>query len=230
MKLPILLSVPHAGWRIPPEVEDICILSQKDILEDGDVGADEIYYSLKEEFAEFVTIDVGRPIVDLNRAADDFRKDGVIKTHTCWEVPVYKVHPTQNIIDALLSRYYHPYHNNLKALAKGVKLGIDAHTMAAEGPPVGPDPGKRRPPVCISNAGFTCPRSWLESLAVSLELSLGKPVSLNSPFQGGYIIRSHASEMPWIQIEFSRAAFLTNAQKSQALMRALAGWVSTLPS
>ena len=29
MKLPILLSVPHAGWKIPPEVQDICILSKK---------------------------------------------------------------------------------------------------------------------------------------------------------------------------------------------------------
>jgi N-formylglutamate amidohydrolase len=60
MKLPILLSVPHSGWKIPPEVQDICILTKKDILEDGDVGAAEIYYPLKEEVETFITTDIGR--------------------------------------------------------------------------------------------------------------------------------------------------------------------------
>ena len=41
MKLPILLSVPHAGGKIPPEVADICRLTDKDVREDGDEGADD---------------------------------------------------------------------------------------------------------------------------------------------------------------------------------------------
>lgn len=228
MKLPILMSVPHAGWKIPAEVKDICILSEGDVLEDGDEGAADIYYPLKDYVTAFVTTDIGRAIVDLNRAEDDFGKDGVIKTHTCWDVPVYQTPPSRILIDSLLEQYYHPYHKKLKALAQNVKLGIDAHTMAAMGPPVGPDSGQERPSVCISNAGFTCPRAWLESLASSLENALGIRVSLNSPFQGGYIVRTHAAEMPWIQIEYSRAAFLSNEQKSKALIAALAEWVSIL--
>lgn len=78
MNLPILLSVPHAGKRIPSEVKETCILSQKDVLEDGDVGTDEIYYPLKGKVPAFVTTDIGRAIVDLNRAEDDFSKDGII--------------------------------------------------------------------------------------------------------------------------------------------------------
>jgi len=228
MRLPFLLSVPHAGWKIPPEVEDICILSQKEVQEDGDVGADEIYSPIKDSVAAFVTTDIGRAIVDLNRAEDDFRKDGIIKTHTCWNVPVYRIEPSQVLIEILTKKYYYPYHAQLKSLANKVKLGIDAHTMAAFGPPVGPDPGIERPPVCISNAGFTCPQPWIKSLAVSLEDSLGLPVSINTPFQGGYIVRSHAAEIPWIQVEYSRAPFLGHEQKSRALLRALLEWNNSL--
>ena len=90
MKLPILLSIPHAGWRIPEEVQDICLLTNKDILADGDAGAAEIYIPLKEKVEAFVTTDIARAIVDMNRAENDFWKDGVIKTHTCWDVPIYK--------------------------------------------------------------------------------------------------------------------------------------------
>jgi N-formylglutamate amidohydrolase len=38
MKFPILLSVPHTGWKIPSEVQNICILTKKAILDDGDAG------------------------------------------------------------------------------------------------------------------------------------------------------------------------------------------------
>ena len=98
MKLPILLSVPHAGWKIPSEVEDICVLGQKEILEDGDVGAAEIYNPLKKKVEAFVTTKIARAIVDMNRAEKDFWKDGVIKTHTCWDVPVYKTFPSADTI------------------------------------------------------------------------------------------------------------------------------------
>ena len=42
-----------------------------------------IYCPLEQYVGAFVTIDIARAIVDLNQAEDDFRKDGVIKTHTC---------------------------------------------------------------------------------------------------------------------------------------------------
>ena len=228
MKLPILLSVPHAGWKIPAEVADICRLTAKDVREDGDGGADEIYFPLKNEVADFITTDVARAFIDLNRAPDDFRKDGVIKTHTCWDVPVYQTPPSDEAVISLLQKYYYPYHLQLKDLSKHVKLGIDGHTMANFGPPVGPDSGQERPPVCISNAGFTCPDSWTQSLAECLEDYLNFPISVNTPFQGGYIVRSHAAEIPWIQVEFSRADFLPNSEKSSLFLEALRKWLGHL--
>lgn len=226
MKLPILLSVPHAGRKIPTEVQDICLLTKKDILDDGDAGASEIYDSLKKEAKAFVTTDIARAIVDINRAENDFWKDGVIKTHTCWDVPVYETHPSEDIIAKLIAKYHHPYHAKLSDFAKKVKIGIDCHTMAAVAPPVAPDNGKERPPVCLSNAESTCPQEWIESFAEYLSQSLGLPVSINQPFKGGHIIRSHSKEIPWIQLEYSRAPFLSDRQKSSKLLDALKKWVA----
>jgi N-formylglutamate deformylase len=228
MKLPILLSVPHAGWKIPPEVQDICILTKKDILEDGDAGAVEIYSPLKEEVEAFVTTDIGRAIVDMNRAENDFWKDGIIKTHTCWDMPVYSTYPSKDTISRLIANYHYSYHAQLSELAKKVKIGIDCHTMAAVAPPVAPDRGKERPPVCLSNAESTCPQEWIESLAQLLSQSLGLPVAINQPFKGGHIIRSHANEIPWIQLEYSRAPFLENKQKSAKLLQVLKNWEKQL--
>lgn len=223
MSLPLLLSVPHAGLRVPEEVESLCILSLREIIEDGDEGAAEIY-SLSAEVDRFVTTDVARAILDMNRAPEDRRKDGVVKTHTCWDVPVYGEFPSEPVIQGLLDRYYHPYHERLTTAAAGMVLGVDCHTMAAKAPPIGPDSGAERPDLCLSNADGTCPEQWFESLAVCLERSFARPVSRNDPFQGGYIIRSHASELPWVQVELSRAPFLSNEEKRTAFLEAISRW------
>jgi N-formylglutamate deformylase len=224
MRLPLLISVPHAGWRVPAEAEPYCILNEKDLLEDGDGGASEIY-ALEKHSNAFLTTDIARAIVDLNRAEDDRRPDGVVKTHTCWNVPVYRPFPPDDVIETLLARYYRPYHQKLTELARsGVKLGVDCHTMAAEGPPVGPDPGVVRPRVCLSNADMSCPRDWLESLQMCFQSHFGADVRLNDPFRGGFITRSHAAEIPWVQVELSRGSFMTNDDKREKVLAALTDW------
>jgi N-formylglutamate amidohydrolase len=173
-----------------------------------------------------VTTDIARAIIDMNRAEDDRRKDGVVKTHTCWDVSIYSESLPDSVVENLIKKYHRPYHNNLRNLAENVMAGIDCHTMAAVGPPVGPDSGKKRPPVCLSNGDGTCPKEWFISLAEIIEKAFGMPVALNNPFKGGYIIRHHAREIPWIQIEMSRAPFLSNREKGLRLLEALQKWIA----
>ena len=224
MKLPVLISVPHAGLEIPPEVKDLCILDKQDIIKDSDEGAAEIYLPLEKEVSAMVTTDVARAIVDMNRSEDDRSKDGVIKTHTCWDVPVYGRFPSEESIKRLILKYYRPYHSDLSRLVRGAKLGVDCHTMAAEGPPVGPDPGVSRPRICLSNGDGTCPREWMKFLAKCFKRAFKTEIAINQPFKGGYIIRSHARELPWVQVELSRANFLSNEEKGDAVLQALVDW------
>jgi formiminoglutamase len=224
MKLPLLLSVPHAGLKVPPEAATYCVLEPDAIVADGDEFARPIY-ALEDEVEAFVTTEIARAIVDLNRPEDDRRPDGVVKTHTCWNVPVYRPFPPDDVIETLLERYYRPYHRRLRELARpGVRLGLDGHTMAAAGPPVGPDPGAERPPLCLGNADGTCPDEWFDLLARSLEEAFELPVSRNVPFRGGFITRSHAAELPWVQLEMSRGPFLPTDEKRARLLQGLRGF------
>ena len=224
MILPLLLSVPHAGLVVPGTVQDLCLLSEREIIEDGDEGAAEIYLPLEDKAFALVTTTVARAIVDMNRAEDDRGKDGVVKTHTCWGVKIYRESPTEAIITEFMEIFYRPYHASLTQHATHVQCGIDCHTMAAQGPPVGPDTGMERPAVCISNANFTCPKAWITSLAECFKKVFEKDVSINQPFKGGYIVRSHAKELPWIQLELSRAPFFSNEEKSFRMLEALKKW------
>ena len=231
MKLPFLVSVPHAGLSVPQEVQDICILTPEQIYDDSDGGAAEIFFELEQSVESFVTSDVARAIVDLNRATDDFRKDGVIKTHTCYDIPVYSEFPSKKIIEHILTEYYHPYHQKLKKLtnSENIKVGIDCHTMAAMGPPISPDAGKNRPLVCLSNAHGTCPDEWLLELANFFQKVFPhEQVKINEPFKGGYIIRTYSSELPWLQIELSRTEKISNTQKSSGVNEALNLWYKVI--
>lgn len=219
--LPILISVPHAGLRVPEEAQPFCRLSHEEIVADGDEGAEEIY-SIAEHVVQFATTNVARAIVDLNRSEDDFRPDGVIKTHTCWNVPVYTQFPPHEVVDALLRKYYRPYHDSLSIPTSGVRLAVDCHTMAAFGPPIGPDARQRRPHVCLGDGGgATLPDGWLTMLAQCFERVFGDQVAMNDPFRGGYITRYHGQQRPWVQLELSRAPFMTDENKRSGVLKAL---------
>jgi len=226
MKLPILVSLPHAGTIMPDEVKSLVCIAVDDVIKDGDEQAAEIYIPLQDHVAHVVATDIARAFVDLNRAPDDFRKDGVIKTHTCWDVPIYTSAPDEELVAKLLERYYATYHERIRELAISgdVRVGVDCHTMAAHGPPVGPDPSQPRPAACVSDADGTCDRSWTEELATQLAESLGGEVRINDPFKGGYITRTHASELPWLQVEISRGDFASVEEKAASIRKALEHW------
>jgi N-formylglutamate amidohydrolase len=89
------------------------------------------------------------------------------------------------------------------------------------GPPIAPDPGCERSHVCLSDAEGTCPNQWFKQCVACFKRIFGEKVSVNTPFKGGYTIRTHCRELPWIQVELSRGAFLTDEQKRERVSQAL---------
>ena len=221
-KLPILLSVPHAGLAIPPELETHNLLTTEQIAKDGDVGAAEIY-ALDEQFTKVIRANVARAFVDLNRADDDRRMDGVIKTHTCWKEPIYSEPLPDSLCRNLLDKYYYPYQQSLDDIEDdSIILCVDCHTMAEFGPPVGPDIGQPRPHVCLGDAnGQTLPSGWIEKLAKCFREFFGDSVTINQPFSGGYITRTHGKNRPWLQLELSRGGLMSNEEKRDNVFRSL---------
>ena len=227
-RLPLLISVPHGGLSVPEEVAGLCRLTLEEIVQDGDEGAAEIY-DFPDEVRRHVTTDVARAIVDLNRAEDDFRKDGVIKTHTCFDVPVYHQPPSAEQVELLLRRHHRPYHAMLSSPHEGVVLGVDCHTMAAVGPPVGPDTGVVRPRACLGDGGGSLPAPWFDLLHECFVECFDAETTRNEPFGGGYITRTHRREMPWVQIELSRGPWIPNEEKRERVLASLRRFCARLP-
>ncbi|MFC1735299.1 N-formylglutamate amidohydrolase [Candidatus Hydrogenedentota bacterium] len=223
-KLPILISLPHAGLEVPPELDGLNLLTPAQIARDGDVGASDIY-DLGNEVIDCVRTPIARAFVDVNRPENDFRKDGVVKTHTCWDEVIYERPLPEPLIKTLLDKYYRPYHDSLAMKHNNALLGLDCHTMAEKGPPVGPDQGEDRPFICLSNADHTCPDAWLKTLAETLIDAFSREVRINDPFLGGHIVREHCGEMPWIQIEFNRTDVVDSVRKREVLVRALTKFI-----
>jgi hypothetical protein len=61
-------------------------------------------------------------------------------------------------------------------------------------------------------------------MAECFENMLNYEVKINDPFTGGYIIREHSTEIPWIQIELSRGDIMTLYEKRDAVISALSKW------
>lgn len=230
---PLLISVPHGGNIVPPEVEELVSITKRDIFYDGDSLTCEIY-DFRDCVEAFIKMPIARAIVDMNRAPDDRppqNQDGVVKTVTTDGTPVYKEgrFPDDALIDTLLQRYYFPYHKKLDNLLenRNIILALDCHSMLQSSPPISDNPGVPRPLICLSNRGdsqgmpirghgpVTCPPEWICALAESLGGAFTDEgeVTINDPFSGGYISQFHYKRngIPWIQIEINRKLYLNDA-------------------
>jgi len=228
-KLPIIVSVPHGGEIIAPEMSDLTLLSLRDIFSDGDPLTREIY-DFRNEIAFYFESTIARAIVDLNRSPDDLppkSQDGVIKSHTVTGKGIYRKNriPNKDTLCLLLKKYYIPYHEGLGKKSRKPYLfcGIDCHTMLDKAPIISPSFGIQRPFICLSNCGdhrgnsvkgrrLTCPPEMIRSLARFLKEQFpeeANSITLNDPFQGGYIVRRHSNNLPWVQIELNRRSYLS---------------------
>ncbi len=231
-KLPVLISIPHGGVKVPDELCDRICLSPDEILKDSDPFEREVY-DLGDRVAGVVTTDFGRAFVDVNRAPDDFppkNPDGVIKTHTCYRRVIYAndLEPDTALVDILLEKYYEPYHRQIQ-LALGevksrIQMGLDCHTMSEIGPDVAPDPGQRRPQLCLGNGhGKSCSQETIDRLAdCFVQVFDWEPseVTQNRPFAGAYITRHYGGRpVPWIQIEMNQSLYLMARRSDNEALR-----------
>lgn len=217
--LPILISIPHGGTQIPPEVSSLLSLSHRDLFDDSDPYTSEIY-TCADLVQQQVEAEVFRAVLDLNRAPDDLppeNSDGCFKTETCVGVTVYNegAYPDAALRANLLAHYYDPYHD---AITRGVrdgsvKFAFDCHSMAAVAPVYAPDRGMERPLFCLGNgdnrySSREAITALADTIASVFSLSTSS-IGINKPFKGGYITRTHGNNpVPWIQIEMNRSLYL----------------------
>lgn len=225
MRLPVLLSIPHGGTKVPPEVLHMVSIQKREIMRDGDAHTTQIY-DVGDEVRVVVQAEMARAFVDMNRSIRDVphsHPDGMIKSATCYGVPIYDVQPDHAVRDTLVQNYYLPYHRAIqRGLREDIQLCVDCHSMASEPPLVSPDAESgARPLFCLSNRrGRTCPDRMMERLADCISESYGigmSDIRFNDPFLGGHITETYGNNpLPWIQMEMNRSMYLPEGWPDEA--------------
>jgi N-formylglutamate deformylase len=218
-RLPFALSIPHGGVETPEELREWVILTPDDQREDIDHLTREIFGVPEGMVATTLSFSTARTFVDLNRRPEAWgplHPDGVVKSLTHTNRPVFSHFPEDAVVQRMLDRLYHPYHQALANVVADpdIVLLLDCHSMAPYALPVSPDrPGQKRPLINLGHrGGSSAPLSLVQTLAEIMAEVYQVPrheVVIDHPFNGGYITHTHCSPTSYaIQVEFSRAFYL----------------------
>lgn len=227
-RYPFLISIPHGGTIIPPELSGRLQLSQRKIRHYSDPRTRRLY-DFRTNVAAVIDTTISRMAIDLNRPPLPLPPrdpDGIIKTRTIDGTNVYRPGrlPDLPLIHRLMMHWYFPYHQRIDELIDrhAVQIAFDCHSMLPVGSAEQKDAGRMRPLICLGNNGdrngrakkngiATCPAPMIESLADAFrqEFSLNREVAVNNPFSGGFIANAHywRKGIPWIQIEINRTLY-----------------------
>lgn len=255
MPLPFVVSIPHCGRDVPPEIRRRMALDDRQIIESVDFGTFEIFSRLAA--AAVVHTRWSRLVADLNRSANNRGDKGVVALTDYHGRPVFKPGeaPSDALIDQWVALYHAPYHERLaRAMARApFRMLLDGHSLNGTGPTDAPDAGRRRKDVILSNNGdengrpvsdrgpATCPVNLLAAMAGAFQRQ-GFSVSLNAPYKGGNIINHYGPALiqgggAAVQIEMNQDLYMAAGdietdprriqEVAQRVERALAAFAQT---
>ena len=217
---PILVSMPHSGLCLLPEMEKKLSKEAK-ILPDTDWYIPELYDFLPTINASIISANYSRYVVDLNRPIDDkplyaSKTTGLFPDILFSDKPVF-INGTQHL-DATKAQIkvdiWQPYHDKIRSeLARikakfGFAILFDAHSIAEQVPML--FDGKLPNFNFGNNNGNTCASELMNALDELVSATNYSHVS-NGRFKGGYITRSFgqpSQDIHAIQLELSQATYL----------------------
>lgn len=232
---PVVVSVPHAGRIYPPEILAAARVGRPDLARLEDSWCDLIAAGATGAGATVVQALWARAVADCNRGEGQMapgevavplragfstpgRKEraglGVIPTRLADCGPLWKQPIDGAALHWRLESFHRPYHAALaEELAAahrrfGHAILIDLHSM----PPIPQGQIGHGARIIVGDRFGATSGAWLVDLAMASAAALDEPVSLNQPYAGGHIIRTHGrpgGAVHAIQIEIDRGLYLT---------------------
>jgi N-formylglutamate deformylase len=221
---PLVISFPHVGTAVPPEV-DAALSARGREVEDTDWHVHRLYAFARDGGASWIEAQLSRYVIDLNRPpSDEALYPGQTSTGLCPALsfdgaPLYAVAPPDaREIERRRVTYWAPYHAMLESLLDsarqrhGFAVLLDAHSIKSEVPRLF---AGRLPDINVgTNDGRACdPR-----LAAEVMDALGAQATfshvLNGRFKGGYITRHYgdpARGVHAVQIELAQRGYMDEA-------------------
>jgi N-formylglutamate deformylase len=221
--LPILVSFPHSGTFLPPEIEARLTAAGR-CVPDTDWYVPELYRrSLERLDVSTLLATHSRYVVDLNRPADGSAlypgriESAVCPTETFEGNAIYRAEqaPTEQEIPARIERYWRPYHDALAAESGRIRaqhghcLVWDAHSIRSRSPRLfeGQLPGLN----LGSFGGRSAQAATVERVLARLRAQQRFSYVVDGRFKGGHITRHYgapAQGIEALQLEIAQCAYM----------------------
>jgi len=220
--VPLLVSMPHVGTRIPDDLKPGYV-SRALAVEDTDWHLERLYGFVRDMGASLIVPQVSRYVIDLNRPPDDAPMyPGASNTELCptrffTGDPLYVEGAAPDAAQRLQRReqYWQPYHDALLGeLARikaqhGFALLWDAHSIRSEIPWLFDG---RLPDLNIGTAsGAAAHASISTAVADACRDAPGVSSVVNGRFKGGYITRHYgqpANHIHAVQLEKCQSLYM----------------------
>jgi len=217
---PLLVSFPHSGTYIPPDIATRMTAAALDVP-DTDWHVPRLYTFLDAIRASRIEATHSRYVVDLNRPPDDKelyagqKKTGLVPLDTFKGEPLYREGETPAGEEIVARRkYWQPYHDaltqelsRLKAIHGTVVLW-DAHSIESMLPSLFEG---RLPDLNLGTFdGKSCDADVADAVFAAAQENDFTSV-MNARFKGGYITRSYgapAKGINAIQLEMAQAIYM----------------------
>lgn len=116
---PVIFSLPHSGTFVPEEIR--AVLKSEAVLANPDWFLQELYSFLPELDLTVIQNNINRYIADPNRKSfaiddDNDYRHNVVYQHNTFGHDLYDEPLSKTQIEDRLTRFYHPYHDQLQKL------------------------------------------------------------------------------------------------------------------
>ena len=218
-EIPLVVSIPHTGTRVPPEIAENFASSTMRELPNTDWHLHELYDFLPELGVRVIHANFSRFVVDLNRPPEGGSlypgrfETGLVPTQTFDGEPIWAEAPDDAAVAARREKYHAPYHARLEEMLAetrdrfGQATLIDAHSIRSAATLISDELVND---IYLGNQeGATC-GEWLIGELETGFVGHGLQVVRNHPFKGGYITR-HYGAMEGVeacQIEMAQRVYM----------------------
>lgn len=236
-RLPVLLSVPHAGRAYTTGLLGLARLPASALALLEDPFVDRLIDGGVATGAAAIVADAPRAEIDLNRALDDLDPAmvsgppattrpvsnraatglGLIPSRLAGHGALWRRSLSPTEVERRIAAVYEPYHRALaETLAGlrdryGVAILLDCHSMPSRG-------GSDAQVVLGDRSGTTC-AEWLIAAAERACGAEGLSTSRNDPYAGGEIVRRHGApdrDIHALQIELDRGLYMASNARPDA--------------
>jgi N-formylglutamate deformylase len=226
-RVPLLISLPHVGTEIPPELAER-LVPRALVSEDSDWHLERLYRPLAEKLgASLIVPRYSRYVVDLNRPPDDqplypgaTGGTGLVPTRFFTDDPLYVdgALPDAASVAARREAYWRPYHEALAAELTRLR-GQHGHALLFDGHSIRSElPWLFEGELPALNLGTADGASSAPAITAGLAALLAGQQQfshvVNGRFKGGYITRHYgqpAQDVHAVQLEMCQRCYMDEA-------------------